>query len=439
MWWRVQQLVGNSLTSQVTRTQSENGNLVAQLVQLVTWLQHEIDGLEDNTKGPQVSELAHVLSKIQHDLEGIDFNAPGGTFEWKDGFLVRAMETGHWLLLDNVNLCPPSVLDRLNPVLEAEGELLLSESGTSGAGPRIIKAHPQFRVFMAMDPRGGEISRAMRNRCVEIAFVSPVSSQAEAEQDSSGVSSTVVPNPRDCITAIAEKGIVDTSIISFLIETHCQVNRYLDKRGRPPVPLRVLQDWASLVYDYFCRGACTETVLGETFSNVYGSQLLESVKSSDRLFGAIPNLSAPTSASLLLLCSLPHQEDASLLRAYRSCCLAMYLMQIHHLLPQTPEGSGAPHLLQLLGLWVGPKDKYSQPGSLLCFPKSTEEWVALCKHSLAKSLNNTSLEKFDFLAQIVNLLESITLTEHHENRKVSVILNRMVFFYEELCSIYPLN
>ncbi len=31
-------------------------------------------------------------------------------FEWFDGMLVKAAEDGHWLILDNANLCSPSVL-----------------------------------------------------------------------------------------------------------------------------------------------------------------------------------------------------------------------------------------------------------------------------------------------------------------------------------------
>ncbi|CAM9552475.1 unnamed protein product [Heterosigma akashiwo] len=80
------------------------------------------------------------------------------------------MERGYWLLLDNVNLCPASVLDRLNSVMEVGGELLLSEGGggggegEGGGGPRRVRPHPGFRLLLAMDPRAGEVSRAMRNR-----------------------------------------------------------------------------------------------------------------------------------------------------------------------------------------------------------------------------------------------------------------------------------
>lgn len=87
-------------------------------------------------------------------------------FEWVDGIIVTAVEQGLWLIIDNVNLCPASVLDRLNSLLEPNGTLLLTESGEG----RIIKPHENFRIFFVMDPSLGEISRAMRNRCVEVSI-----------------------------------------------------------------------------------------------------------------------------------------------------------------------------------------------------------------------------------------------------------------------------
>lgn len=40
---------------------------------------------------------------------------------WVDGALARAIAHGGWVLLDNANLCNPTVLDRLNPLLEPGG------------------------------------------------------------------------------------------------------------------------------------------------------------------------------------------------------------------------------------------------------------------------------------------------------------------------------
>lgn len=93
-------------------------------------------------------------------------------FEWTEGVLTRAVQNGHWVVLDNANLCNPSVLDRLNSLTEPNGTLILNEQRTEDGSARIITPHPNFRLFLTMDPRHGELSRAMRNRCVEICFMS---------------------------------------------------------------------------------------------------------------------------------------------------------------------------------------------------------------------------------------------------------------------------
>lgn len=75
-----------------------------------------------------------------------------------DGVLTRAIEQGHWVLLESVNLCNPAVLDRLNSLLEPGGGLLLNEAGTTNGQARLLRPHPDFRVFMTMNARQGRPS-----------------------------------------------------------------------------------------------------------------------------------------------------------------------------------------------------------------------------------------------------------------------------------------
>ncbi|KAF9454871.1 midasin [Macrolepiota fuliginosa MF-IS2] len=91
-----------------------------------------------------------------------------GRFEWVDGPLVQAMRRGEWLVLDGANLCNPSVLDRLNSLCEPNGQLTLNERGLVRDAVEVIRPHPGFRLFMTVDPQYGELSRAMRNRGIEI-------------------------------------------------------------------------------------------------------------------------------------------------------------------------------------------------------------------------------------------------------------------------------
>jgi midasin len=114
-----------------------------------------------------------LKSRAQLFLSSAKNQSSEGRFEWVDGPLVRAMTLGHWLVLENVNLASSAVLDRLNSLFEPNGSLVLSEQGcTSFEGVRVISPSKGFRLFMTVDPKFGEISRAMRNRGIEIACFS---------------------------------------------------------------------------------------------------------------------------------------------------------------------------------------------------------------------------------------------------------------------------
>ncbi|CAB0039345.1 unnamed protein product [Trichogramma brassicae] len=117
------------------------------------------------------------------DLFGADLPVEGGKageFSWKDGPFLRALKAGQWILLDEMNLASQSVLEGLNacfdhrgqiyiPELEPNGVLSIGERGTGSDGNIVtVQPHENFRLFFAMDPKYGEISRAMRNRGVEI-------------------------------------------------------------------------------------------------------------------------------------------------------------------------------------------------------------------------------------------------------------------------------
>lgn len=106
-----------------------------------------------------------------------------GRFRWKDGPLVEAMLEGDLFVIQDANLCNAAVLDRLNALFEDGGSLHIPERGTNAATPTAVQAHPAFRVVMTLDPVYGELSRAMRNRGVEIAMLYPHTSERAAFDD----------------------------------------------------------------------------------------------------------------------------------------------------------------------------------------------------------------------------------------------------------------
>lgn len=112
-------------------------------------------------------QLQGIANRIK-SMAGIIDMEESVRFEWFDGILVKAVEEGQWLILDNANLCSPSVLDRLNSLLETDGSLVINECNQDDGQPRVLFPHPNFRLFLTVNPKYGELSRAMRNRGVEI-------------------------------------------------------------------------------------------------------------------------------------------------------------------------------------------------------------------------------------------------------------------------------
>ncbi|XP_026437070.1 midasin-like [Papaver somniferum] len=94
-------------------------------------------------------------------------------FEWVTGLLIKAIECGEWVVLENANLCNPTVLDRINSLVEPSGTITVNECGLVDGKPVVLHPHSKFRLFLTVNPRYGEISRAMRNRGVEIFMMPP--------------------------------------------------------------------------------------------------------------------------------------------------------------------------------------------------------------------------------------------------------------------------
>lgn len=83
------------------------------------------------------------------DLFGSDLPVEGGgpgEFAWKDAEFLKALQEGHWVLLDEMNLAPQAVLEGLNAVLDHRGTVYIPELGRS------FTRHPSFRIFAAQNP-----------------------------------------------------------------------------------------------------------------------------------------------------------------------------------------------------------------------------------------------------------------------------------------------
>ncbi|KAH0482225.1 MAG: uncharacterized protein KVP18_001115 [Porospora cf. gigantea A] len=108
------------------------------------------------TESVDAVELLGSFEQLHSSCDSVKFG-------WVDGNFVRAVESGQWVLFRHAHMAPAAVLDRLNSILEADGELLITECGE----PRQLRPHPEFRCFFTAQGVNG-ISRALRNRCHEV-------------------------------------------------------------------------------------------------------------------------------------------------------------------------------------------------------------------------------------------------------------------------------
>ncbi|KAK4395085.1 Midasin, partial [Sesamum angolense] len=112
----------------------------------------------------------NMIRKLEHDCEKRRHSVK---FEWVTGLLIKAIENGEWIVLENANLCNPTVLDRINSLVEQSGSITINECGIVEGKAVVLHPHPKFRMFLTVNPSYGEVSRAMRNRGVEIYLMQP--------------------------------------------------------------------------------------------------------------------------------------------------------------------------------------------------------------------------------------------------------------------------
>lgn len=66
--------------------------------------------------------------------------------------MPQAMIERGWVILDELNLAEPQILERLNSVLEDHPYLLRTEHDNSAIGRGGAPVHPDFRIFATMNP-----------------------------------------------------------------------------------------------------------------------------------------------------------------------------------------------------------------------------------------------------------------------------------------------
>ena len=96
------------------------------------------------------------------DFVGSYVQAPDGKFIWVDGPLIKAMEAGGVLFIDEIALIDPKVLSTVYSVMDGRGEVVVTENPERG----VVKAKEGFYVVGACNPNvpGARMSEALVSR-----------------------------------------------------------------------------------------------------------------------------------------------------------------------------------------------------------------------------------------------------------------------------------
>jgi midasin len=108
----------------------------------------------------EAADFLGGLKPVRNKSSSDRINDEVGLFEWQDGVVVKAMQDGCCLLIDEISLADDAVLERLNSVLERERRLLVSERSRSQGQTEVfqITAAHGF-VFMATMNPGGDYGK----------------------------------------------------------------------------------------------------------------------------------------------------------------------------------------------------------------------------------------------------------------------------------------
>jgi len=151
-------------------------------------LKHHADRLSAPLKVrlEQARKEDRPLDLVESQLLAQELGLKIPEWRWQDGKVPLAMKTGAWLILDEMNLAEPQILERLNSLLERYPSLTLSEHAGETIRPGgDFETHDRFRFFATMNPASYEgrkkLSAAFKNRLLAYLFVDmPVESDYTA-------------------------------------------------------------------------------------------------------------------------------------------------------------------------------------------------------------------------------------------------------------------
>jgi len=151
--------------------------------------------------------------------------------------------------------------------VEPSGSITVNERGAVDGKPLVIHPHPNFRMFLTVNPHYGEVSRAMRNRGVEIFMLQPY----WALDDISGY------NAEDIELKDVRRFIVLSGIpIAQLVDSMATAHIYAKKEGlklNDRITYLELSHWVHLFLQLLRNGCCPIWSLQISWEHIYLSSL----------------------------------------------------------------------------------------------------------------------------------------------------------------------
>lgn len=242
-------------------------------------------------------DLDNLLLTVMKLGENYSTSQDSAKFEWVTGQLLKAIENGEWIVLENANLCNPTVrsillflscyilfigctsvtsvfsdlmqvLDRINSLVEQSGSITVNECGTVDGKPVVLHPHPQFRMFLTVNPSYGEVSRAMRNRGVEIYMMQPF----WLIDEDCNKSSLDAADFRDAERFIILSGVPFSKLVNMMAKAHIYARHEGSKLG-VGISYLELARWIQLLQQLITGGNQAIWSLQVSWEHIYLSSL----------------------------------------------------------------------------------------------------------------------------------------------------------------------
>ncbi|HKY62770.1 MAG TPA: HEAT repeat domain-containing protein, partial [bacterium] len=174
--------------------------------------------------GQDVVEATGSPDHSSAEMVGMPTIDEQGNLVFQQGYILKALREGSILILNEANLIPPEVLERLNSLLDDDRMLMVTENGAKVP----VKADPNFRIIFTQNPAEMQGGRKAHSPALENKF-----RKIYLRDDFT---------PEELSRIVAETMPRLASIASNMVEAHAEALKIL-ANDNETLTLRDLQRW----------------------------------------------------------------------------------------------------------------------------------------------------------------------------------------------------